>query len=134
MFKQVIYRSEAIFPKGDLSNLDILREALKRNAALGLTGYLIRHNKTFLQAIEGPRKTVEITLDRIARDRRHHSMVMLGQAEDGDRHFSEWTMGYTEVPFGAGQAIDTMTALEALALLRRVADREMARRCLDMTA
>ena len=54
MLGQVVYRSEAVFPEGHLSNLDILREALARNSGQGLTGFLMRDRTHFLQVIEGP--------------------------------------------------------------------------------
>ena len=124
MLGQVVYRSEAVFPEGHLSNLDILREALARNSGQGLTGFLMRDRTHFLQVIEGPMDRLNALLNDIARDSRHSTMVVLGREVRCTRLFGEWSMGYAEARPDAEPAIAALRAPEAIVLLRRAAARQ----------
>ena len=117
----LIYRSEAIHPQDHLSNLDILRTAEARNRRLGLTGFLSRDYRHFVQYLEGPRDALRDVLAKIERDPRHHSMVMLAQGTRTDRKFPDWDMGFapvlgeSEAPLGGRSVEDIQTRLAAVA-------------------
>lgn len=94
MYNQIIYRSRATFPRGHLSDLDILRSALERNSVSDLTGYLLRSANGFLQAIEGPEIELRATFAKIDSDSRHHSIHILADVQRTQRYFPQWSMGY----------------------------------------
>lgn len=127
MIHSIVYRSEGLLPEADVSNLDILREALERNPAHGVTGFLHRDGRHFLQVLEGPRAGVEATLERIRRDRRHRSMELLDEGPVERRRFGDWSMGLTGPRTSHPRhGIAAMRGLEALAFLEAAARRQAA--------
>lgn len=94
---QLTYRSQAIHPLGHLSDIDILREALAHNQTHGITGYLVRDNKDFVQTLEGDRITVRTLYTRIKRDERHYNVTLLQEREIDHPMFPDWSMGYSEL-------------------------------------
>ena len=123
----VVYRSEALLPEADMSNLDILRAALRNNSALGLTGFLVRDRGRFLQAIEGPAAAVELMMVRILQDRRHREVVVLGETSLPRRRFADWSMGYAG-PGRTAPKLDLLAlrAPDAVAFLQTAARRQQA--------
>ncbi len=83
---------------------DVARE---RNIADGITGMLLYDGLRFLQAIEGERAPIESTMDRIARDERHHEIDYVQRTDVGAREFSRWSM---QMPADrmAGSFLDTI--------------------------
>lgn len=125
MFFGVVYRSEALLPETDVSNLDILRHALVENRKRGLTGFLHRDRGRFLQAIEGPRDAVEELVGKIEADHRHRSMVMLWKGELAHRRFGSWSMGYANPsPHEEQPDVLAMSPTQAIAFLQGIAERQ----------
>jgi hypothetical protein len=62
------------------------------NALDGITGLLWSDGQRFIQALEGPRASVEATFLRIARDNRHHSLDLLSDRMTDEREFGTWNM------------------------------------------
>ena len=90
----LLYRSSAVHPEGDQSNLAILREALRNNPRRGVTGFLHREQGAFFQYLEGSADALSETFDRIARDRRHFGLRKLdGGATDAPR-FPDFSMAF----------------------------------------
>ena len=95
MLVRLMYASRA----GESVNQDtlaaILRKSKERNPAEGITGVLCfcANAQVFLQVLEGSRDAVSRLYHRIARDERHHDVVLLSYDEIGERHFSSWSMG-----------------------------------------
>lgn len=90
---RLIYASRATrrLDRSDLE--DILASARARNAAQGVTGYLLYDDGQFIQAIEGEEAVVEELADLIAQDSRHeHFNVLIREAIDR-REFADWSMG-----------------------------------------
>lgn len=71
----------------------IVTQARAHNAANGITGILCYGAGTFLQAIEGGRRSVNELYGHILRDGRHQDVVLLHYEEILERRFSSWTMG-----------------------------------------
>ncbi len=89
---RMIYCSQAI-PNLNFSELkDIMHRSKKNNTALGLTGMLCYGNSTFLQAIEGNRKFITQTYNRIIMDSRHFNPEIIEFIEVEERLFNEWSM------------------------------------------
>lgn len=73
---------------------DILKSARRHNAQRGLTGFLAFSAEHFVQVIEGGRAALTNCFLRIARDPRHHSVVLLSFDAIEQRDFCDWSMGY----------------------------------------
>lgn len=97
MHYQITYRSQAIHPKGHISDLDILRAAIKVNTRFGVTGFLARHNQHFLQILEGDEIAVRGILEKIKRDPRHYDFKVLQEGFAAERNFPDWSMGYADL-------------------------------------
>ncbi|REL27091.1 BLUF domain-containing protein [Thalassotalea euphylliae] len=78
----------------DESINDILVSARKHNTANSITGLLCFNRKYFLQCLEGSRKKVNETYQRILQDDRHEKIIMLDYCEIVKREFTDWSMGY----------------------------------------
>ena len=90
MFLQLLYISSAASRVVDLDAL--LAQAQANNARAEVTGLLYTDGKRFLQAIEGPVRTVEDTFLRIIADPRHRSLVLLSRRLTDKREFGPWAM------------------------------------------
>jgi hypothetical protein len=71
----------------------ILTASRKNNPSNGITGVLCTNNYIFLQLLEGGRKEVSETYNRIVRDPRHHDIQLLHMEEVSERKFAGWSMG-----------------------------------------
>ena len=99
MLKYIVYYS---FSHSEISSSELkelLQKAREWNEANEITGLLIyRYNKkfkrgNFLQIIEGPKKSILPTWDRISADPRHHTITVLEDGSFEERNFSTWSMG-----------------------------------------
>lgn len=94
-FVTLLYRSIARFPDLDPSDLDILREALRFNQTVGVTGFLWRANGQFFQVLHGEANVIDQLMARIARDDRHRAVeVLLREPAPAASRFADWAMGY----------------------------------------
>jgi Sensors of blue-light using FAD len=71
----------------------ILRKSKLNNAKVGVTGVLCFSESIFIQVLEGGRDAVNELYLRIARDPRHHQVVLLSYDEIPERRFTGWSMG-----------------------------------------
>ena len=67
--------------------LAVLRSAVPRNRALGITGVLCFDERTFVQALEGEAEHVHRIFDRIQRDWRHTDVTVLDERPVAGRIF-----------------------------------------------
>lgn len=72
----------------------ILEVSRRNNAADNITGQLVHAEGNFIQAIEGPEPKVLALLERLRRDRRHSTPVILIQWEIEKRAFHNWNMSF----------------------------------------
>ena len=116
----------------------ILSASNRNNSALGITGALVFDDRWFLQALEGERRAVWATFERIGEDERHagtHLIELIGVEQ---RLFGNWWMGVatrtaaTEAAFrpymrdgffapeamSARQILDLMLSLSRIGLRR----------------
>jgi Sensors of blue-light using FAD len=91
---QVIYSSAAVaaFSENDLMTL--LLRARGNNDRLGVTGLLLYHEGSFLQALEGDEGVLNALFSTISGDKRHHQIVKLLAREVDGAHFAGWQMGF----------------------------------------
>ncbi|MEY3253236.1 MAG: hypothetical protein RL227_2209 [Pseudomonadota bacterium] len=99
----IIYVSQAKKPM-DAATLESLLSTSRRwNTELGLTGMLIyRYSEDadkgyFIQMLEGGKSEVRTLFEKIRRDKRHHTVLTLGEGEIDTRMFSDWAMGFKNV-------------------------------------
>ena len=82
---QLVYISSAV---GRVDTADILRTSRRNNAEVGVTGALMFNGGAFAQVLEGPRRGVESTFERIQRDQRHGDQGDAGN--DPERQFGRF--------------------------------------------
>jgi hypothetical protein len=71
----------------------ILKTSRAHNLDVGVTGVLVFSDGIFLQVLEGGRDSVSALYNRIAQDKRHRDVVLLGYDEIAERRFAGWAMG-----------------------------------------
>jgi hypothetical protein len=98
MYYRLIYCSRSRLHGSDeevqASIASILATSRRSNQKVGITGALIFDGEGFAQVLEGPRGAVERTYASIRIDTRHHSVTLLEQAYQPERHFADWFMAY----------------------------------------
>ncbi len=72
----------------------ILHISRRNNAEAGITGALLFNSGCFGQVLEGSRRAVETTFERIQCDARHGEVSLLGFDPAPARAFSHWSMGF----------------------------------------
>ena len=118
---------------------DILGSAQKHNGQNNVTGFLVFDGTTFLQILEGERKDVIETYDRIKVDKRHKDIHLLEMTDVAQRQFADWHMGGSMrtleaqeiyLSHGIGQEINpkTLTAGKIVALALDLQAYEQERR------
>lgn len=93
-YMAILYRSEALTPKGGAAERDILVTSRLKNTAAGLTGFLHRESDIYYQWLEGPEAEVLKAFDRIQSDDRHGGVEVLERQQTETRNFPTWSMGY----------------------------------------
>lgn len=91
---QLVYTSVSTssMELGDIEK--ILKVARDTNKDNDITGMLCFNKEIFLQVLEGSRNAVNSLYQRIATDKRHDQLVILGYQELYRRDFQDWSMGF----------------------------------------
>ncbi len=91
---QLLYISAANteFSESDLEQL--LTLARKNNEALNVTGMLLFHEGSFIQALEGEQQAVDDLYNKIGKDTRHTETRVIFRGDTPDRDFTGWSMGF----------------------------------------
>ena len=93
---------------------DIVRTARHFNEEHGITGILIFDGQQFCQYLEGPARTMDDLVDRIATDPRHVMFTALYQASDlPARRFTDWSMAYVLIGDG-DEPLSILTKLQGI--------------------
>ena len=93
MLVRLTYTSRATEALTAVTMDAILASSRKNNPGNGITGVLCTNNYIFLQMLEGGRKEVNETYNRIAADKRHQDVQILNFEEITERKFAVWSMG-----------------------------------------
>ena len=72
----------------------ILATSQRNNSAVDVTGALMFNGGAFAQVLEGPRRSVEQTFERIQRDWRHGDVTVLQCGPVEERGFADWSMAF----------------------------------------
>jgi len=101
---RIVYMSRASETFSETQLDKILESARRRNQANKVTGVLFFTGDTFFQVLEGPRKAVEETYDRVYTDGRHQRVRMLQCREVEERRFPDWSMGFPRISDAGAEA------------------------------
>lgn len=94
---RLVYTSSVNDDLTQASIEEILQVARRNNTKNGITGLLCFNSKYFLQCLEGPRRLVNQTYEKILNDTRHKELVILDYKEIACREFTDWAMGYVPI-------------------------------------
>lgn len=93
--KSSLYVSRCILPDTEAEEevSRIVACARERNAENCVTGMLIFTGEHFAQLLEGAEESVDMIMESIRRDPRHHFLHEVAQ-QVSDRSFGAWSLGY----------------------------------------
>ncbi len=94
---ELIYQSRATEDISECELLDLLAKYRKANIQHDITGFLLYHNRTFIQVLEGPRCSVEQLYQNISSDELNTNVKLLWKSEIAERGFGEWTMAFAHM-------------------------------------
>jgi len=89
---RLIYVSQAISGLEYPDLVDILEKSERNNKKVGITGMLSFGDSMFLQVLEGSRRVVSQTYNRILIDKRHANAELIDFSEIDYRDFGVWSM------------------------------------------
>ena len=104
---RLVYYSRNLIASGaadfDSQVRSILAASRRNNGRAGVTGALLFNAGCFGQVLEGPRRALEATFERIQCDPRHSEVSLLAFEPTQARFFSNWSMAFvgTESVTGA---------------------------------
>jgi hypothetical protein len=95
MLVRLLYASRAAESVNPDELAAILKQSKAHNPSIGVTGVLCFcfNAGVFMQVLEGGRAQVSRLYNRIAQDKRHRDVELLGYEEIGERSFAGWAMG-----------------------------------------
>jgi hypothetical protein len=94
---QIVYTSTATEHLSCADLNELLLGARNRNKTLGVSGMLVFHSGTFLQALEGEKRAVNEIFASILTDPRHRDIEVLHRGPGFDqRVFGDWSMGFAD--------------------------------------
>jgi hypothetical protein len=100
---QVVYTSTANQEFSEAELRKLLLRARMRNKEADVTGMLVFHDGTFLQALEGEKHAVGDVFARIENDPRHRDIAILHRGAGlAARMFGDWSMGFADFTGAAG--------------------------------
>lgn len=91
---QLVYISAAEHDFTEKELQELLAKARENNAKLDISGMLLFHEGSFIQALEGEKSAVESLYNKIGQDDRHSETRVLFRGEVDERHFETWSMGF----------------------------------------
>ncbi|MFK7816430.1 MAG: BLUF domain-containing protein [Gammaproteobacteria bacterium] len=91
---QLVYISAANKEFSEQELQELLEKARVNNESLNVSGMLLFHQGSFIQALEGPLSAVESLYNKISEDKRHTETRVLFRGELEERNFESWSMGF----------------------------------------
>ena len=91
---QLVYISAADKEFSEFELQELLEKARLNNQKLQISGMLLFHQGSFIQALEGPKQAAEDLYNKISEDKRHTETRVLFRGELEERDFDSWSMGY----------------------------------------
>ena len=103
---QLLYISAANHEFSEQELGELLATARVRNQEQGVSGVLIYHEGSFIQALEGRQEQVENIYKKISKDTRHLESRVLFRGDIPNRDFENWSMGV--LPISNNQRLKTL--------------------------
>jgi hypothetical protein len=94
---RLIYVSQAVKGLGYADLVKILNSAEQKNQSVGITGILCFGDSMFLEVLEGNRRVLSQTYNRIICDNRHLNVELIDFTEIEHRAFGNWSMKVVEL-------------------------------------
>ncbi len=94
---RLIYVSQAVTGLEYPDLVDILEKSERNNKSAGVTGMLSFGDSMFLQLLEGSRRVVSQTYNRILLDKRHFNAELIDFSEIDHRDFGLWSMRAVQI-------------------------------------
>lgn len=91
---QLLYISAACKEFSEEELAEILSKARTSNEKLNVSGMLLFHEGSFIQALEGDEEAVNTLYAKISKDSRHSETRVLFRGYQSERHFAGWSMGF----------------------------------------
>ena len=95
---RLVYASKNLLQGSEVEVTAAVRQILdasqRNNREVGVTGALMFNTGAFAQVLEGPRRGVEATFERIQRDLRHGDVTVLQCGPTESRSFANWSMAF----------------------------------------
>ena len=92
--RQLVYISKEATDFDEKGLEELLSGARNNNASIDVSGLLIYHEGSFIQALEGDTAAVETLFEKIEADPRHENTRVLYRGDIEERSFEGWSMGY----------------------------------------
>lgn len=96
-YLSVVYVSTATAPFTKDELAELLQKSQERNRLVDVTGMLLHHDGSFIQAIEGPPTAVRELHNKIVADARHSGIITLLESDIAEREFGEWQMAFRDL-------------------------------------
>lgn len=90
---KVMYISSATREMSGEELETMMAKCREKNAFFDITGYMVYHEGSIIQLLEGSRTKVEYIYNTIRMDSRHQNIVELCKAPIENRVFADWQMG-----------------------------------------
>lgn len=103
-----VSRSAAEAEAFDRVTQEVVEVSARNNARVGVTGLLVAVEGWFLQALEGSRREVSATFERIAKDPRHEALEIIGAGPVDGRLFGRWSMSARTITPAAAPVLEML--------------------------
>lgn len=90
----LVYVSFETRPMAEDDLMKILESARRNNEPRHVTGMLLYRDGYFIQALEGEEEDVDYIYQRILKDDRHKSILLVAKENVETRAFGVWSMGF----------------------------------------
>lgn len=91
---QLLYISAAVHEFTEEELTELLEKARDNNKSMGVSGMLLYHEGSFIQALEGDEQAVNALYNKIAEDKRHTETYVMFKGMVKERDFEGWSMGF----------------------------------------
>lgn len=91
---QLLYISAATHDFSEEELSELLAKARENNESMGVSGMLLYHEGSFIQALEGEKQAVVALYNKIAEDQRHTETYVMFEGVVTERDFEGWSMGF----------------------------------------
>lgn len=123
---RLVYASKNLLQGGATETAAAIQQILdasqRNNAEVGVTGALMFNDGAFAQVLEGPRRGVEDTFERIQRDPRHGDVTVLQCGPAESRSFANWSMAFVGQSTKGQRRFSSLAAASGFDLSRLTGD------------